>query len=151
MIVSEGERIQVGDVAGWIRTERDAPFNIVEFTLSPGAGRSPRHVHDRIYEVNYILEGEVEARIGEDTGMLKAGDLVPIRPGTPHALRALETPARFLAVHCPGPDAWMLFERLGRVLRDRPSPAELGQYLSGLDIRYVPEPGVSGNAVGERE
>ncbi|MFL6117536.1 MAG: cupin domain-containing protein [Catenulispora sp.] len=141
MTVDEGDRIRVGDVSGWIRTDADAPFNIIEFTLSPAGPPSPRHVHSRIYEANYVLRGEVLARIGEQAEVLAAGSFIRIRPGTPHSVVAHGAPAVILALHSPGADALKMFQTLGRAFDERPSPEELAKHIAGLDIRFVRETG----------
>jgi quercetin dioxygenase-like cupin family protein len=141
MTVMAGGRIRVGDVEGWVRTDPDAPFNIIEFSLVPGDRPSPRHVHDRIFEADYVLEGRVLARVGDRSEVHEAGTIVSLQPGTPHSLVAHEGPARLLAVHFPGAAAMDMFETLGRAFDERPSPEELAKHLQGLDIRFVGEEG----------
>jgi quercetin dioxygenase-like cupin family protein len=141
MTVTAGGRIRVGDVSGWVRTDPDAPFNIIEFSLVPSGAPSPRHVHDRIFEADYVLEGRVLVKVGTGSEVVEAGTVVPVPPGTAHSLVAHEGPARILAVHFPGADALAMFETLGRAFDERPSPEELAKHLAGLDIRFVGEEG----------
>ncbi|MGV9879668.1 cupin domain-containing protein [Streptomyces sp. NPDC003006] len=81
------------------------------------------HLHDRIEECFYILEGELEVfafepqhRTGEDWGAWQAEDgqrpvragtgaCVYVPPGCPHAFRNTgDAPARFLGITSPPPE-----------------------------------------------
>lgn len=57
-------------------------------------------IHDHPHEqITYVIEGEVEFTLGEQTQMLRAGEGVCIPPGVPHGARILDQPTRVL-------DAW---------------------------------------------
>lgn len=61
-------------------------FHIIE--VQPGHDSTELHRHHHEDECVYILEGEAEATIGEDTHPVKAGDFIGYRAGgEPHALR----------------------------------------------------------------
>ena len=64
---------------------------VFESTLPPGGGYPVPHVHDEYEEVFYVLEGEIEYRIGEHWTAVPAGTTVCVPPArsTPSA-----TPAR---------------------------------------------------------
>ncbi len=51
------------------------------------AGKSnARHIHPNCEEVVYVLEGEVEHTLGDQSTRLRAGDLIVVPRGTPHQL-----------------------------------------------------------------
>jgi quercetin dioxygenase-like cupin family protein len=76
------------------------------YVLDPG-GRIPAHRHSTSWDIALVLEGEIEARIGEGEGVrvvrcgVHAMNMVP--PGVLHELRnaAGDAPARFLLVQSP--------------------------------------------------
>ena len=57
---------------------------LIRATFAPGEGHA-FHYHDEREEFLYILEGEVEQWIGEEHQVCRAGDVVYIPPGVPHA------------------------------------------------------------------
>jgi len=61
-------------------------FHIIE--IQPGFESTEKHKHYHEDECVYILEGEAEATIGENTHAVKAGDFIGYRAGgEPHTLR----------------------------------------------------------------
>lgn len=75
------------------------------YVLAPG-GRIPAHRHSTSWDFALVLDGEIEARIGEgaDVRVVRCAahaiNLVP--PGTVHELRNVgAAPARFLLVQSP--------------------------------------------------
>jgi quercetin dioxygenase-like cupin family protein len=47
-----------------------------------------RHAHDEAEQVMFVLEGEVDVTIDDETGTLRPGDVVVINRGREHELRA---------------------------------------------------------------
>jgi quercetin dioxygenase-like cupin family protein len=70
-------------------------FCVVSSTMGPGAV-VPLHSHpDR--EILYILDGELEAFVGDRWRLLQAGDVLDVTDGIKHALRNLTAhPVRLL-------------------------------------------------------
>ena len=79
------------------------------YVLDPG-GCIPPHRHSVSWDIALVLEGEIEARIGEGPAArvvrcgVHAMNLVP--PGIVHTLRnpSADAPARFLLVQSPSRD-----------------------------------------------
>lgn len=60
------------------------------------------HKHALHTEHVYILEGEGEMRVGENTMKVKKGDIVPIPKNTPHSLKVTSIlPAKVLSIQAP--------------------------------------------------
>ena len=57
-------------------------------TFTPGAVRG-NHVHKKTTQWDFILSGELTGKIGKWTRTMKAFDHIKIRPGRPHAYRAV--------------------------------------------------------------
>jgi quercetin dioxygenase-like cupin family protein len=77
---------------GWIRwlmnAELDPQARMTFGVVQINAGQSnPAHVHPNCEEVLYVLEGSCEHMIGGQTVTLKAGDVIRIPKGVPHAAR----------------------------------------------------------------
>jgi quercetin dioxygenase-like cupin family protein len=58
---------------------------VVYFEIEPG-DRLPSHT-DSAEEILYIVAGEAEATVGDEVGLVSAGDLALIPAMAPHALR----------------------------------------------------------------
>ncbi|WP_262177421.1 cupin domain-containing protein [Haloarcula laminariae] len=74
--------------------------------LKPGKGHE-RHTHPDSDEILYILGGEGEQTIGDETRTVSAGEMVYIPKGVEHStMNTSWEPLRFLAVYSPpGPEA----------------------------------------------
>jgi quercetin dioxygenase-like cupin family protein len=55
-------------------------------TFDIGKG-NVEHTHPNCEEVVFVLEGEVEHTLGEQTTRLKAGDLIVVPRNVPHCLK----------------------------------------------------------------
>ena len=71
--------------------------------ISPPQGGPPPHTHSQEEETLYVLEGEVEFLLGEDTIPAGAGSCVYVPRGALHTFKNVGTsPSRVLAVLSPG-------------------------------------------------
>lgn len=75
-------------------------FSLLETRTPKGSG-PPAHVHEREDEAFYILEGEVEVTIGEETTTATPGTFVFAPRGVPHKYVATQGPARHLTLVTP--------------------------------------------------
>jgi quercetin dioxygenase-like cupin family protein len=80
-----------------------AEYEVLEFDCEPGFGPVDPHVHDEHTDSFFVLEGEVEFTIGDETVRAGPGTFVAARPGVRHGF-SIPGPgrARFLNVHAPG-------------------------------------------------
>lgn len=67
--------------------------------LAPGCV-VPRHSHPH-EQVGIMLEGEMEFTIGDETRIVKAGDIFVIPGGVEHSVKVGDKPARALDVFSP--------------------------------------------------
>jgi quercetin dioxygenase-like cupin family protein len=51
-----------------------------------GGSSNAEHIHPDCEEIVYVLEGEVEHTLGEQSTVLLAGDLIVVPRGVPHRL-----------------------------------------------------------------
>ena len=59
------------------------------------------HTHDDHTDSFYVLEGEVEFTVGDDTVRLGPGTVVSVPPGARHGFRGVAGTARMLNFHAP--------------------------------------------------
>jgi mannose-6-phosphate isomerase-like protein (cupin superfamily) len=84
-----------------VKAERDQ-FEVIEFSCDPEFGPVDPHVHPDKVDSFYILEGEFEFTIGDETVRVGPGSFVAAPPGVRHGFRNPGPGrARFLNVHAP--------------------------------------------------
>jgi quercetin dioxygenase-like cupin family protein len=82
----------------------------VEVLASPGGGPPP-HVHEQEDELWYVLDGELEITLGDETFRAATGAFAFAPRGTLHCFRnPLDRPARVLIVFTPGGFEGFFFE-----------------------------------------
>jgi quercetin dioxygenase-like cupin family protein len=100
----EGERLAGDDRQALVKVGRDE-LALVEFTLEPGFEGPKAHVHKRHVDSFFVLEGEVEFRVGDERLRLGPGSCVAAPPGTVHSFgHPGPQGARLINVHAPSCD-----------------------------------------------
>lgn len=75
--------------------------SLAEARLPVGGATTP-HYHPLAEEIYYILAGEGEMQIGEETRVVRPGDAIAIPPGRPHQIRTIgDVPLKFLCCCAP--------------------------------------------------
>ena len=76
---------------------------VLEATLGPGETGARPHTHRMHADVFYVLDGELEFRLGDETVRVPAGSCVGAPQALVHGFRNPgDVPARYLNVHAPG-------------------------------------------------
>jgi mannose-6-phosphate isomerase-like protein (cupin superfamily) len=97
----EGERLARDDRQLLIKVARDE-LALVEYTLEPGFEGPKPHVHKQHVDAFFVLEGELELRVGDETLTLGAGGCVAAPPETVHTFgHPGPQGARLINVHAP--------------------------------------------------
>ncbi len=93
---------------GWIRwlmndkLDPGAPMTFGLVQINAGED-NPLHIHPNCDELLYVLSGSCAHRIGDQTVTLKAGDLLRIPTGVPHAAKVLgDEPMKAVIVYSSG-------------------------------------------------
>lgn len=81
--------------------------------LLPPQIATPVHIHHREAEVNYVLEGSMGFRCGEEDIEAVPGAFIFLPRGVPHAFRTGDDGAKMLALTVPG-GLERLYELVGR-------------------------------------
>jgi quercetin dioxygenase-like cupin family protein len=84
---SNPETASFGSVEWAVRTghPRGAESTVGLAVFDPGQS-NVEHTHPNCEEVVYVLDGEVEHTLGDQSATLHAGDLIVVPRGTPHRL-----------------------------------------------------------------
>jgi mannose-6-phosphate isomerase-like protein (cupin superfamily) len=97
-------------------------YSLFEVVTQPGAGPLP-HIHHREDESFYVLEGEYEFVVGEETLWVGAGSLIYFPKGTLHAHRGVgESVGRMLVTQTPGGLYERFFEEVGKAADSNAGP-----------------------------
>jgi quercetin dioxygenase-like cupin family protein len=81
--------------------ETGGTLTVLETVVTPGDG-PPLHVHVKADEAVYLLEGEIDFRVGDDVYENRPGSFVFIPRGTPHTFQNVgSNDARMLLMFAP--------------------------------------------------
>jgi mannose-6-phosphate isomerase-like protein (cupin superfamily) len=93
------------------RSSTNGAFSFMERTLPPGGTKPPPHIHTNCEEAFYVLDGEIEFFLGDDTVIGRSGSFVLVPGGVSHTFgNAATVPSRLLIIHAPAMDGY--FEEL---------------------------------------
>ena len=93
------------------RESTNGAFSFMERTLPPGGRKPPPHIHTNCEEAFYVLDGEIEFSVANETIIGRPGSFVHVPGGVPHTFgNAAEATSRLLIIHSPAMDAY--FEEL---------------------------------------
>jgi len=114
MLISQ---IRAGDTGFTVsRLDHVQSFQLYEgFQLAPLAqtpemnirlnkleGRIKRHTHPQSHHFLYLIKGQIELTVGDETRAIGAGDFVTIPQGIPHSMQRIgESEALFIDVSSP--------------------------------------------------
>jgi mannose-6-phosphate isomerase-like protein (cupin superfamily) len=112
---------------------------------------APPHIHARESEGFFVLEGDVDVEIGEQSQIVTAGSFAFVPPGVRHAFRVVSPRARILTIVAPA-GIRSFFEQAGVPATSFTLPPEPDgppdlQRLGVLAARYgitMVDPGPSG-------
>ena len=131
----QGRSVALGptQVSFKVESTRAKGASLIEFTAAPGFDTGA-HIHERLEESFYVLEGELEFQAGEKTFRAAPGACVFVPPQVPHAFaNRTETPAKLLIVMSP-PTHDRYFDELATILSAAGPPD--GQAIGSLRERY---------------
>lgn len=121
-----------------VESDRAHGASSMEWVAQPGFDTGV-HVHERLEETWYVIEGELEFRLGDETLTAAAGAWVFVPPQVPHAFANCgEAPARFILIVSPaGHDRY--FDELAELLAvDGPPDGEaIGELRERYDTRQI--------------
>ncbi len=94
----------------------------LEFIAAPGFNTGD-HIHSRIEEIFYIVEGEFQIRAGDRMLRAKSGDFILVPPGVPHGFgNPGGGPAKMVLLISPAGVHERYFEELAALLAKPGAP-----------------------------
>jgi quercetin dioxygenase-like cupin family protein len=136
----EGEHIG-GPTSVTIKATSDdtaGSFYLGEVEVAAGFPGPPPHVHERLHDMFYVLDGTLTVRLGDDTHEAGAGTFVCVPPGVVHTFRnETDRPVRLLNFNTPG--GWENYMRDLAALLEQGTPTqeEMGRVASRYDFKPV--------------
>jgi mannose-6-phosphate isomerase-like protein (cupin superfamily) len=101
LAAGEGERLEGNNRVATIKIGRDE-LSLIEFELEPGFDGPDPHSHDDLIDSFYVLEGEPEFVMGDETLRLGPGSFVAAPNGVVHTFgNPGPDPVRLLNMHAP--------------------------------------------------
>lgn len=122
-------------------------YGLVEVILQPQS-MTPPHIHDQAAEAHYILEGEVEYQVDEQTTVATPGTFIHFPKGQCHSFKNVGLkPAKLLAWTTPaGPELFFaevgqplnlpMSEEEQRSLSSPPTPADIEKAVAIATTKY---------------
>lgn len=137
---NEGRSVSLrGTTVGFkVESSQAAGASFQEWVAAPGFDTG-LHVHERLEESWYVLDGELEFRAGDETLTAGPGATVFVPPGVPHAFaNRSEAPAKFLLITSP-PTHDRYFDELADILavEGPPDPDAIADLRKRYDTRQI--------------
>ena len=138
----EGEVLEVGPSSIALRATGEntgGTMFMSETVVAPGFPGPPPHVHDRLHDMFYVLEGTLSMRLGDEQLEAGPGTFVCAPPGVVHTFsNPSEQPVRLLNFNTPS--GWENYMReLAAAFGSGASvtPEEIGKIASRYDFRPI--------------
>jgi mannose-6-phosphate isomerase-like protein (cupin superfamily) len=138
----EGEAHSAGASRITIKATGDATagtFFLSENEIEAGFPGPPPHVHERLHDMFYVLEGTLTFQIGERTVEAVPGTFVCVPPGVTHTFsNRTDRPARVLNFNTPsGWEEYMRDLAAAFASGEPPTPEAIGRIASRYDFKAV--------------
>jgi quercetin dioxygenase-like cupin family protein len=117
LTAGEGDSVSLRgtEVTFKVRGDQADGASCLEFAAAPGFDTG-LHVHSKLEETFYVLEGEFELRAGEEVRRALPGSVMFVPPGVPHGFsNPTGAPAKLLLVMSPA-DFDRYFVELAEIL-----------------------------------
>ena len=113
-------------------------FFLSESTIAAGFPGPPAHVHDKLHDMFYVLEGELTMRLGDEELTAQPGTFVCVPPGVVHTFsNRSDAPVRLLNFNTPGGFEGYMRELAAAVQSGGVSQEEMGRIASRYDFRLA--------------
>jgi len=112
-------------------------FSVIEIVSPPGKGVS-LHVHEREDELVYLLEGEIEVTLGDQTMTAVPGVMALLPRGIPHGFTNNgDKPSRLLVTILPGQFDNYFVELAALYADGEPSDEQIDELSKKYAIKYL--------------
>lgn len=118
--------------------DTDGRLSIFEY-VGRGPGGPPLHLHESQDEVYFVHDGEYLFQVGEQRSVVKAGGMIFLPRGVPHAFAQVGKTGRMLFMFSPAGDMETYFRRLAR-MDGPPSPQHAAALFADHGMRLIGPP-----------
>ena len=135
----DGRQLSLGDSSATIKAgSGDAlgSFALIEFDLAPGFPGPVLHRHERMTDSFYVLEGELNLRLGDDRVSAVGGSYAFVPPGNAHTFTGSEG-GRVRALNLMAPAGLERYLEEVAAMGGPPDPAQMAEFASRYDFRAV--------------
>jgi mannose-6-phosphate isomerase-like protein (cupin superfamily) len=118
--------------------ETGGSFYLGEVVAAPGFLGPPPHVHERLHDMFYVLDGTLAMRLGDETLEVPPGSFVCVPPGVVHTFsNPGGAPVRFLNFNTPAGWEGYMRDLAAALSRGTPSQEEIREIASRYDFRVA--------------
>lgn len=124
--------------------ETHGHFGLFEFVMEPGTDGASPHIHKKLSEAFYVVDGEIELVLGDRRIVAEPKTFILVPENTPHGFsNAGQTQATLLILFCPADSREQYFEGLAELRKDgrQPTQEELLDLMQRFDQYPVPNTG----------
>ncbi|MEO0840726.1 MAG: cupin domain-containing protein, partial [Cyanobacteria bacterium J06643_5] len=111
-------------------------FGLFEYILEPETEGPSPHIHKKMTEIFYVIEGELELVLGEEKLNAYSGTLMSVPENTAHGFHnRSKKQSKFLIMFCPADSREQYFIGLSELRKDgrKPSREELLELAAKFD------------------
>jgi mannose-6-phosphate isomerase-like protein (cupin superfamily) len=118
--------------------DTNGSFYLGEVVIEPGFAGPPLHIHERLHDMFYVLEGTLTVQLGDETLALGPRSFVCVPPGVPHTFgNRSEDPVRLLNFNTPGGWEHYMRELAATLASGDATPEAIGRVASRYDFRLA--------------
>jgi mannose-6-phosphate isomerase-like protein (cupin superfamily) len=149
LVPGEGRSVQIGTtVCTFKATGNDTHghFGLFEWTMSPGTPGPSPHIHKKLIEMFYVVEGGVELLLDRRRVLAPPCTFMLVPEHTPHAFsNPGQKQSKMLIMFCPAESREGYFEGLAELTKSgrQPSKAEIIELMLKYDSCVVSDPTTS--------
>jgi uncharacterized cupin superfamily protein len=128
VLPGEGRSVQIGTSHCTFKVtghDTHGHFGIFEYVLEPESGGSSYHIHKEMVEIFYVVDGEVELTLDQETITAQPGTFMTVPEHTPHAFANPGTKrSTLLIMFCPDRSRENYFEGLADLMKEGRNPSQ---------------------------
>lgn len=138
-VYDDGEGFFVGGGVRVLAGGSSSPLAFLESVVPAGFPGPKPHRHAQMFDIFYILEGELLFQIGDEQRRVTRSGFVMVPPGVVHTFsNPGSTPTRFLNIYHPAGLEEYVVEVAKRMAEGHaPSGAEMAELAKGQDFEVV--------------